>query len=119
MKRIFLAIGMVALMLVSGTNVYMANQRNEMESNLSLENVEAEAGWWESFVNWYYDSTPLDTFYDENGQSVYTGLPGTNWYEYTVRMSCSSSFGYFSESYYKDLRYCGYGQGSCSISEHC
>ena len=42
MKRIFLAVGMVALMLVSGANVYIANQRNEMENNLSLENIEAE-----------------------------------------------------------------------------
>lgn len=45
MKRFFLAIGMAALMLVSGTNVYLSNQRNEMENNLSLKNIEAEGSW--------------------------------------------------------------------------
>lgn len=41
MKRIFLAIGMAALMFVSGTNVYLANQKETVSSELTLEDVEA------------------------------------------------------------------------------
>lgn len=41
MKRIFIAIGMVALMFVAGTNIYVANMHANVASELNLENIEA------------------------------------------------------------------------------
>lgn len=96
MKRLFLAIGMAALMLISGTNVYLANQRNEMESNLSLENVEA-LGWWEVVLTlailgidkaWDYYNDPGPAYVesitsrDQEGNEVFEAF---DWYCYTVK----------------------------------
>ncbi|MCQ2974600.1 MAG: hypothetical protein MJ211_07280 [Bacteroidales bacterium] len=119
MKRKFLSIAMVALLLLSGINVYLANQQNKQLYEFTLDNLEAQAGIWDEIANWWYETTPIDIFYDQNGQEVSTGLPGTNWAEYQVYTSCTISFGSINETYYKYLSYCGYGQGSCYMSEHC
>lgn len=42
MKKIFISIGLAALMLVSGTNVYLANQTNE-SAQLNLLDIEYTA----------------------------------------------------------------------------
>lgn len=42
MKKIFISIGLAALMLVSGTNYYLANNTNSY-SSLRLEDIEANA----------------------------------------------------------------------------
>lgn len=42
MKRLFITIGTAALMLVAGTNVWIANQQNNVENELSLGMVEAQ-----------------------------------------------------------------------------
>lgn len=79
MKKLFRAIGMAALMLVAGTNVYVANQTPNKESELNLGNVEAlaqlpEYDYYDSYFNWSFGESFLDLF----------GLMDTQWYEFYV-----------------------------------
>jgi len=117
---------MVALlMIVSSINVYLATQNDEEKGSLTLSDIEAEGANSES--SWLDDlhsaivrlySTPKTTMYDDNGQKILTGLPGTNFFEYQMYVTCNSFLDLDSQATHQYLRYCGYGGGNCVMSQH-
>jgi len=102
MKRIFLAIGMAALMLVSGTNVYLANQRTEMENNLSLEDIEAE-GWpfAKEAVKWIIRGVGAAATIYEGYEIVDELTTVTYWETHAKKVGESTT-----EEYYRDYNVC-------------
>ena len=84
MKKLFRAIGMAALMLVAGTNVWMANSNNKVESALTLSNVEAEGIPFNLAEAYYLSKKMKDgTHWEPNGNS-YVGYAIQNGQRYKL-----------------------------------
>ena len=96
MKRLFITIAMAALMLVAGTNVWIANRTNNMENNLTLENVEAHGSGIGEGVLWffigYFGSKAIDAaFFPTDGRldTEIKQLTISGWYKfYKERWIC-------------------------------